>query len=55
MNKRQGTCLNLMLRNLVLKMVVTQQVMIHPPQAYRAISSMYERRAKLPAHTRKIT
>jgi len=27
--------------------------MIHPPQAYKAISKMYERSGKLPAHRRK--
>jgi len=42
------------LRNLVLKVFVTQQIMILPPQAYRAISKMYKRRGKLPAHRRKV-
>ena len=32
---------------------VTQQIMIRPPQAYRAISKMCRRRGKLPAHRRK--
>jgi len=40
-------------RNLVLKVFVTQQIMIHPPQAYSAISKMYKRRGKLTAHRRK--
>jgi len=39
--------------NLVLKVSVTQQIMIHPPQAYRAISKTFKRRGKLPAHRRK--
>jgi len=42
MNKRQGTLI-LVLRNLVLRVFVTKQIMIHPPQAYRAISKMYKR------------
>jgi len=41
------------LRNLVLKVFVTEKKKIHPPQAYREISKMYTRRGKLPAHRRK--
>ena len=33
----------MVLRNLVLKVFVTQQIVIHPPKAYRAISKMYKR------------
>ena len=54
MNKRQITSFNLVLRNLVLKMPVTQQIMIHLPQSYRAISKTCKRRGELQAHRRKI-
>jgi len=30
-----------------------QQIMMHQPEAYRAISKMYKKRGKLPAHRRK--
>jgi len=40
MNKRQN--LILVLRNLVLNVFVTQQIMIHSPLAYRVISKMYK-------------
>jgi hypothetical protein len=41
--------------NLVLKlfvMLVMQQIVIYPFQAYRAISRMYKKKEKLPAHRR---
>jgi hypothetical protein len=34
-NKKKAPCLILMLRNLVLKVFLTQQMVIHPPQAHR--------------------
>jgi hypothetical protein len=38
---------------IILKVFVTQQIVIHPPQAYRAISRMYKRRGKL-QHTEEV-
>jgi hypothetical protein len=49
----EGVCLILVLRNVVLKVFVTQQrIMIHPRQAYRAISKMYKR-GGIPAQGRE--
>jgi hypothetical protein len=43
----------LVLINLVLKVFVTQQTVIQPPEAYRAFSRMYEMEGKLAKQKRK--
>ena len=53
MNKRQGTLLNFGVKKSHIEGVCDAEMMIHPPQAYRAISKMYKRREKLPAHRKK--
>jgi len=53
MNKRQGTLFNFGVKKSLLKVFVTQKIMIHPPQAYRAISKMCKIRGKLTTHGRK--
>jgi hypothetical protein len=42
MNKRQGALFNFGGKKFCMRVFVMQQIVIHPSQAYRAISSMYK-------------